>query len=43
MSQIHRRRMHFGEVEPNPADLDEYVLHHPMLRALLEGTYDWEK
>ena len=43
MSQIHRRRMHFGEVEPVPEDPDEYVMHLPMLRALLDGTYEWEK
>lgn len=41
MSQITRRRIHFGEIEA-PADLDEYVMHHPMINALLAGTYSWE-
>lgn len=42
MSQITRRRIHFGEIEP-PENLDEYVLHHPMLASLVAGTYEWEK
>ncbi|NPC96675.1 phosphotransferase family protein [Nocardioides sp. zg-DK7169] len=42
MGQIHRRRMHFGEVEA-PAHPDGYVLHHAMLGALLDGTYSWER
>lgn len=41
MSRIHRRRMHFGEAEA-PENPDEYVLHHQMLRQLVDGTYDWE-
>ncbi|MDL9935960.1 phosphotransferase family protein [Gordonia sp. ABSL1-1] len=42
MSQVDRRRIHFGEVEPHD-DPDHYVLHHPMLAAILDGTYEWEK
>lgn len=42
MSQIDRRRIHFGEIEAHD-DPDHYILHHPMLSALLDGTYDWEK
>lgn len=42
MSQIERRRIHFGEVEPHD-DPDAYVLHHDMLARLLDETYDWEK
>ncbi|GAB2877322.1 hypothetical protein [Nocardioides pacificus] len=42
MSQIERRRVHFGEVEPHE-DLDAYVLHHQMLSDLIDGTYSWEK
>lgn len=42
MSQIERRRIHFGEVEPHD-DLDAYVLHHQMLSDLIDGTYSWEK
>lgn len=41
MSQVARRRIHFGEIE-TPTDLDEYVMHHPMLNALLDGSYAWE-
>ncbi|GAA2720153.1 aldehyde dehydrogenase family protein [Actinocorallia aurantiaca] len=41
MARIHRRRMHFGEAE-RPEDPNEYVLHHPMLRRLLDGTYPWK-
>ncbi|MFA1550250.1 aldehyde dehydrogenase family protein [Actinomadura chokoriensis] len=40
MARIHRRRMHFGEAE-RPQDPDEYVLHHQMLRRLIDGAYDW--
>jgi len=42
MSQIERRRIHFGEVEPHD-DPDEYVMHHPMLSALVDGKFEWEK
>ncbi len=41
MSQIKRRRIHFGEVEA-PDHLDHYVTHHSMINALLEDTYSWE-
>jgi len=40
MARIFRRRLHFGEVEV-PENPDEYVLHHQMLRQLLDGTYKW--
>lgn len=36
MSQIERRRIHFGEVEPHE-DPDEYVLHHEMLNRLISA------
>lgn len=42
MSQITRRRIHFGEVQ-QPDAPDEYVMHHRMLTALTEDTYEWEK
>lgn len=42
MSQIARRRIHFGEVQ-TPANPDEYVMHHRMLAALIDNTYEWEK
>ncbi|PTR24935.1 aminoglycoside phosphotransferase (APT) family kinase protein [Rhodococcus sp. OK519] len=42
MSQIERRRIHFGEVQ-TPENPDEYVMHHRMLAALIDGTYEWEK
>ncbi|MCJ0901969.1 phosphotransferase family protein [Rhodococcus sp. ARC_M6] len=42
MSQIERRRIHFGEKQP-PENLDEYVMHHAMLAGLIDGTYEWEK
>ncbi|MCL2536030.1 MAG: phosphotransferase family protein [Nocardiaceae bacterium] len=42
MSQIERRRIHFGEVE-TPQNPDEYVMHHRMLADLIDGTYEWEK
>ena len=41
MSQIERRRIHFGEVEAH-GNPDEYVLHHDMLAQLIDGTYDWK-
>ena len=40
MSRIKRRMMHFGE-DPEPATPDEYVIFHTMLRAIIDGTYDW--
>ncbi|MBH0120034.1 phosphotransferase family protein [Rhodococcus sp. CX] len=42
MSQIMRRRVHFGEMEI-PADPDHLVLHHAMLAQLIDDSYDWEK
>lgn len=42
MSQIERRRIHFGETE-TPENPDEYVMHHRMLAALIDGTYEWKK
>lgn len=42
MSQIERRRIHFGEVEPHD-DPDAYVLHRDMLARLLDESYEWEK
>ena len=42
MSQIARRRIHFGEIEA-PENPDEYVLHHRMLADLIDGTYEWDK
>ncbi|MGW0019052.1 phosphotransferase family protein [Rhodococcus sp. NPDC003382] len=42
MSQIMRRRVHFGEMEI-PADPDQLVLHHAMLAQLIDDSYDWEK
>jgi aminoglycoside phosphotransferase (APT) family kinase protein len=42
MSQIERRRVHFGEVEI-PENPDEYVLHRDMLAQLIDESYDWEK
>lgn len=40
MSRIHRRRIHFGEVDP-PDEPNEYVLHHKSLAELIDGTYEW--
>lgn len=42
MSQIERRRVHFGEVEAH-GDPNDYVLHAQMLTDLVAGTYDWDK
>ena len=42
MSQIMRRRVHFGEME-FPADPDHLVLHQAMLAQLIDDSYDWEK
>ncbi|WP_281180791.1 hypothetical protein [Rhodococcus phenolicus] len=42
MSQIMRRRVHFGEME-FPADPDHLVLHQAMLAQLIDESYDWEK
>ncbi|RVW06964.1 phosphotransferase family protein [Prescottella agglutinans] len=42
MSQIERRRIHFGEADV-PENPDEYVLHHRMLAQLIDETYEWEK
>lgn len=44
MSQIMRRRVHFGEMEFPPADPpDHLVLHQAMLAQLIDESYDWEK
>lgn len=40
MARIHRRRMHFGEAE-DMADKNGYVMHHRLLRRLLDGEYHW--
>ncbi|HJQ44254.1 MAG TPA: phosphotransferase family protein [Jatrophihabitantaceae bacterium] len=40
MSQVKRRMIHFGE-DTVPATPDEYVMFHPTMRAMLDGTYDW--
>jgi aminoglycoside phosphotransferase (APT) family kinase protein len=40
MSQVKRRMIHFGE-DTEPATLDEYVMFHATMRAMLDGTYDW--
>lgn len=41
MSRIKRRSIHFGDC-PAPGDPDEYVLHHRMLRQLIDNQYTWE-
>jgi aminoglycoside phosphotransferase (APT) family kinase protein len=41
MSQVHRRMIHFGEVEA-PADPDGYVMHHDALDRLMDGSYRWD-
>ena len=41
MSQIERRRIHFGEVQPHD-DPNAYVMHAAMLEQLVAGTYEWE-
>ncbi|MFC9515125.1 phosphotransferase family protein [Nocardiaceae bacterium NPDC056970] len=41
MSRIKRRSIHFGD-SAAPTDPDEYVLHHHMLRRLIDGEYSWE-
>ena len=40
MSQVKRRMIHFGE-DTVPATPDEYVLFHALLRAIIDGSYDW--
>ncbi|QDQ99407.1 phosphotransferase family protein [Tomitella fengzijianii] len=40
-ARIKARSVHFGDT-PAPADPDEYVLHHRMLRAILDDRYEWE-
>ncbi|WP_241384143.1 hypothetical protein [Rhodococcus sp. CH91] len=42
MSQVERRRIHFGEVDAHD-DPDAYVLHRDMLERVLDESYDWEK
>ncbi len=41
MARIHRRRMHFGEAE-RPEDPNDYVMHHQMMRKLIDGTFAWK-
>lgn len=41
MSRIKRRSIHFGD-SPAPQDPNEYVLHHRMLRRVIDGDYHWE-
>lgn len=40
-ARIKARSVHFGDT-PAPADPDEYVLHHRMLRAIVDDHYEWE-
>jgi len=40
MSRIKRRMIHFGE-DPVPATPDDYVMFHPLLRAMLDGRAEW--
>lgn len=40
MAQIKRRMSHFGE-DTLPENPDEYVMFHAMLRAIIDGSYDW--
>jgi len=42
MSQVTRRMIHFGEAQV-PATPDDYVMFHPTMRAMIDGTYDWRK
>ncbi|GAB4584595.1 phosphotransferase family protein [Nocardia sp. IFM 10818] len=41
MGRIKRRMIHFGE-DTDTADRDDYVMHRPLLEALLDGTYAWD-
>lgn len=41
MARIKRRMIHFGE-DTDTADRDDYVMHRPLLQALLDGTYAWD-
>ncbi|MEV6768211.1 phosphotransferase family protein [Nocardia sp. NPDC051030] len=41
MARVKRRMIHFGE-DTDTADRDDYVMHRPLLEALLDGTYDWD-
>ena len=41
MARIWRRMIHFGETT-EPEHRDEFVMHTPLLKALLDGTYDWD-
>ncbi|MFI1913017.1 phosphotransferase family protein [Nocardia sp. NPDC020380] len=41
MARIRRRMIHFGEAADND-DRDDYVMHRPLLEALLDGTYSWD-
>ncbi|GAA4821369.1 phosphotransferase family protein [Tomitella cavernea] len=40
-ARIKARSVHFGDT-PAPTDPDEYVLHHRMLRTILDDRYEWE-
>ncbi len=40
-ARIKQRSVLFGD-SPAPEDPSEYVLHHPMLRAVLDDRYEWE-
>lgn len=41
LARVKRRAIHFGE-DTIPTDPDDYVLHRPMLEALLANTYEWD-
>lgn len=41
MGRVKRRMIHFGE-DTDTADRDDYVMHRPLLEALLDGTYAWD-
>ncbi|MEU1209722.1 phosphotransferase family protein [Nocardia sp. NPDC005825] len=41
MARIWRRMIHFGETT-EPEDRDDFVMHRPLLEALLDGTYAWD-
>lgn len=41
MGRIKRRMIHFGE-DTDTEDRDDYVMHRPLIEALLDGTYAWD-
>ncbi|WP_405139061.1 phosphotransferase family protein [Nocardia sp. NBC_01388] len=41
MGRIKRRMIHFGE-DTDTDDRDDYVMHRPLLEAMLDGTYAWD-